>query len=96
MEKYDLMMIEMVLRWMVYYLGLRVKNGNDGILIGILSVDQLKNNLDNLEKGLLLEEVVKVLDEVWQVSKVDLVLYWYGDLEYGYDIQKVLFGQGVK
>lgn len=95
-EKHGLTMIETALRWTVHHSGLKVKDGNDGILIGISSVEQLKGNLDNLEKGPLPEEVVKVLDEAWQVSKADSTNYWHGDLEYGYDTQKVLFGQGAK
>lgn len=95
-EKHGLTMIETALRWTVHHSGLRVKNGNDGILIGISSVEQLENNLDNLEKGPLPDEVVQVLDEAWQVSKADSAPYWHGELEYTYDVQKALFGADAK
>ncbi|KAH7325880.1 NADP-dependent oxidoreductase domain-containing protein [Stachybotrys elegans] len=95
-EKHNLTMIETALRWMVHHSKLRVKDGNDGILIGVSSVDQLENNLDNLEKGPLPEEVVQALDEAWQISKADSTNYWHGDLEYGYNTYEALFGAGAK
>lgn len=95
-EKHGLTLIETALRWTVHHSALRIKDGNDGIIIGVSSVAQLENNLDNLEKGPLPEEVVQALDEAWQVSKADSVQYWHGDLEYGYNTQEVLFGAGAK
>lgn len=95
-EKHGLTMIETALRWTVHHSGLKIKDGNDGILIGVSSVAQLEDNLNNLEKGPLPEEVVAALDEAWQVSKGESVPYWHGDLEYTYDTQKALFGPGAK
>lgn len=95
-EKVGIMFIEVVLRWVVYYLVLNIKVGNDGVIIGVSSYEQLNGNLMDLEKGLLLEEVVKVFDEVWKVNKVDMVNYWYGEVKYGYDMREVFFGVGVK
>lgn len=94
--KHDLTMIETALRWMVHHSKLRVKDGNDGILIGISSVEQLENNLDNLEKGPLPEDVVQALDQAWEISKADSTNYWHGELEYGYNTHQALFGQGAK
>lgn len=95
-DKHGLTMIETALRWMVHHSALKVKGGNDGILIGVSSVEQLGDNLDNLEKGPLPDDVVKALDEAWQVSKADSANYWHGDLEYGYDAREALFGPGAK
>lgn len=95
-EKHGLSMIETALRWTVHHSKLKIKDGNDGILIGISSVAQLEDNLTNLEKGPLPEEVVAALDEAWQVSKADSTEYWHGDLTYSYDTQKALFGEGAK
>jgi len=95
-EKHGLTMIETALRWMVHHSALKIKDGNDGVLIGISSVAQLENNLDNLEKGPLPDEVVKALDEAWHISKADSANYWHGDLEYSYDTKKALFGEGAK
>ena len=75
---------------------LRVKDGNDGILIGVSSVEQLENNLDNLEKGPLPADVVEALDQAWAVSKADSANYWHGDVEYGYNTHEALFAGGAK
>lgn len=48
---------------------LRIKGGNDGIIIGVSSLDQLNSNLTDLEKGPLPQEVVEKLDEAWDIVK---------------------------
>ncbi|KAI9167781.1 Aflatoxin B1 aldehyde reductase member 2 [Paramyrothecium foliicola] len=95
-DKHGLTMIETALRWTVHHSDLRIKDGNDGILIGVSSVAQLENNLDNLEKGPLPEEVVQALDQAWQVSKADSTPYWHGELTYGYNPHEAIFGAGSK
>ncbi|KAI1501316.1 aldo/keto reductase [Biscogniauxia marginata] len=97
LEKHPgLTVIETALRWTVHHSQLRVKNGNDGILIGVSSYDQLVNNLDNLEKGPLPEDVVQALDQAWLIAKADAPNYWHKDLVYTYDTRQALFGAGAK
>ncbi|KAJ3472099.1 hypothetical protein NLG97_g11288 [Lecanicillium saksenae] len=81
---------------MVHHSGLRVIGGNDGIIVGVSSVEQLENNLDNIEKGPLPEEVVKALDQAWEASKQDAPPYWHGTLEYTYNTDEALFTPGSK
>ncbi|KAK7733009.1 hypothetical protein SLS53_008338 [Cytospora paraplurivora] len=95
-EKHGLSLVETALRWVVHHSELKVKDGNDGVIIGVSSADQLGNNLDALEKGPLPEDVVKSLDEAWRISKVDTVHYWHGEIEYHYDPKQVLFAPGAK
>ncbi|ESA42723.1 hypothetical protein GE21DRAFT_8442 [Neurospora crassa] len=95
-EKAGLTMIETALRWMVHHSALKIKDGNDGVIIGVSSIDQLDSNLTDLEKGPLPEEVVKALDEAWKIAKVDTVNYWHGTVEYGYDVREALFGKNAK
>ncbi|KAK1830832.1 NADP-dependent oxidoreductase domain-containing protein [Podospora conica] len=95
-EGAGLSMVETALRWVVHHSGLKVKGGNDGVIIGVSSVQQLEENLDHLEKGPLPEEVVKALDEAWLISKPDAVNYWHKELKYGYDTREALFGEGAK
>lgn len=96
-EKHDdLSMIETALRWVVHHSALNIKDGNDGVLIGISSVPQLEDNLDHLEKGPLPEDVVQALDQAWQVAKADSTNYWHLDLKYTYDTKDVLFAPGAK
>ncbi|KAH6627241.1 NADP-dependent oxidoreductase domain-containing protein [Chaetomium sp. MPI-SDFR-AT-0129] len=100
-----LTMIETALRWAVHHSALRVggvsstgveEKGNDGVIVGVSSVEQLDANLTALEKGPLPEAVVKALDEAWAVSKADTAPYWHLDVKYGYDTQEVLFGEKAK
>jgi aflatoxin B1 aldehyde reductase len=95
-EKHGLSMIETALRWTVHHSGLRIKDGNDAVLMGVSSVEQLENNLDNLEKGPLPDEVVQALDEAWIKCKANSVEYWHGELKYAYDTHDALFAAGSK
>lgn len=95
-SKAGLSMIETALRWTVHHSQLRIKDGNDGIIIGVSNLDQLQDNLDNIEKGPLPDDVVKALDQAWHVSKADAANYWHGDLTYTYDTQEALFGKDAK
>lgn len=95
-EKHGITMIETALRWMVHHSKLKVVDGSDGIIIGVASVEQLKTNLDCLEKGPLPEDVVEAAEQAWQISKGDSANYWIGDVEYTYDTIDALFGPGAK
>lgn len=78
----------------MHHSALNVKDdGGDGIIIGVSSKAQLESNLKDLEKGPLDKEVVDVLDEAWGISKAQSPPYWHGELKYGYDTQKALFGK---
>ena len=95
-DKAGLSLIETALRWVVHHSALKIKDGNDGIIIGVSSIEQLDENLTHLEKGPLPDEVVKALDEAWFISKADAVPYWHKDLEYSYDTKEALFAAGAK
>ncbi|KAK4121236.1 Aldo/keto reductase [Parathielavia appendiculata] len=91
-DKAGLTMIETALRWVVHHSALKVKDGNDGIIIGVSRIEQLDQNLTHLEKGPLPDDVVKALDEAWYISKQDTAPYWHKELEYTYDTRQALFG----
>lgn len=95
-EQHGLTMVETALRWMVHHSKLKIKNGNDGILIGASSAAQLESNLSDLEKGPLPDEVVQALDQAWAYAKADTTNYWHGELEYAYDTREAVFGAGAK
>lgn len=95
-ESHGLTLVETALRWVAHHSQLRVQDGNDGVIIGVSSLEQLAANLDALEKGPLPEEVVKSLDEAWSISKADSVHYWHGEVKYQYDPKQVLFAPGAK
>ncbi|KAI4591682.1 hypothetical protein KJ359_012707 [Pestalotiopsis sp. 9143b] len=87
-----LTLIETALRWTVHHSALNIKNGgNDGVIIGISSLEQLDGNLDNLEKGPLPTDVVDAIDKAWLISKAEAPNYWHKDLVYKYDTVQALF-----
>ena len=66
-ESMNLSLLGASLRWMKHHSGL---NGKDGIIIGASNVHHLEENLRELEKGPLPEEMVKAFDEAWEHVKV--------------------------
>lgn len=97
-ERHGLTMIETALRWCVHHSSLRTraKGGNDGVIIGVSSHEQLVGNLDNLEKGPLPDDLVQALDTAWTIAKPGATDYWHKSLEYKYDVREALFGAGKK
>jgi aflatoxin B1 aldehyde reductase len=84
---FSLSIVEASLRWLVHHSELRVaqeRAGNDGVIIGISSLEQLRDNLGYLEKGPLPDKVVEALDEAWHIVKANCPDYWHGELKYAY------------
>ena len=91
-QKHNLTLLETALRWCVHHSALKMENGGrDGVIIGVSSIGQLESNLTDLEKGPLPDEVVRVLDEAWLITKPTTPNYWLLDLKYTYDTQEALF-----
>ncbi|PKS07728.1 hypothetical protein jhhlp_006336 [Lomentospora prolificans] len=95
-KKNGLSMTETALRWLVHHSALNITDGNDGILIGASSLQQLESNLNDLEKGPLPDEVVEATDRAWAITQADAVPYYHKELKYGYNTQDVLFGANSK
>ncbi|PGH14597.1 hypothetical protein AJ79_02932 [Helicocarpus griseus UAMH5409] len=94
-QKHNLTLIETALRWLHHHSALKIEDRGrtrDGIIIGVSSFAQLQQNLADVEKGPLPEDVVKALDEAWLVAKPTTADYWHLDLKYTYDTTKELFG----
>ncbi|RMD44544.1 hypothetical protein DV735_g555, partial [Chaetothyriales sp. CBS 134920] len=75
-DRFGLTLLEVALRWCVHHSQLRVLDGNDGVILGVSSLRQLEENLNELEKGPLPDEVVQALDAAWQITKPSSALYW--------------------
>ena len=75
-DKLDLTLLEIAFRWLVHHSKLKVKDGNDGVVIGISSLSQLDSNLNNLEKGPLPDELVKAFDDAWNIAKAVVAPYF--------------------
>ncbi|KAI8992796.1 Aldo/keto reductase [Trametes punicea] len=63
-QKHNLTMAEIALRWISHH-SLMKREYGDAVLIGASSVKHIEQNLIDLEKGPLPEEVLQVLDEAW-------------------------------
>lgn len=93
-EKHNLTLLETAFRWLTHHSKLNIKDGgNDGIIVGVSSEQQLESNLADLEKGPLPDEVLKALDEAWAVTQPTTTNYWHLDLKYTYDTRKALFDE---
>ena len=75
-DKHRLTLLEIAFRWCFHHSKLKVTDGNDGVVIGVSSLSQLKMNLTELEKGPLPDEVVETLDLAWQITKASCESYW--------------------
>ncbi|KAJ7470565.1 Aldo/keto reductase [Mycena latifolia] len=67
-EKNKLTMAEVALRWISHH-SLMSRDHGDSVLIGASSLDHIEQNLKDLEKGPLPDEVLKALDEAWMTVK---------------------------
>ncbi|KAK0659570.1 Aflatoxin B1 aldehyde reductase member 2 [Lasiodiplodia hormozganensis] len=91
-KKHNLTMLETAFRWLTHHSALNIKDGgNDGVIIGVSSFEQLQGNLSEFGKGPLPDEVLKALDEAWLAAKPTTPNYWHLDLVYTYDTRKALF-----
>ncbi|KAF2774297.1 aflatoxin B1 aldehyde reductase member 2 [Teratosphaeria nubilosa] len=88
--KHNLTLLETAFRWLTNHSQLRIKDGNDGIIIGVSSEAQLEQNLKDLEKGPLPEEVLQALDTAWLVAKPTTANYWHGEIDYKYNTREAL------
>lgn len=83
-KHHNLTLIETALRWCVHHSQLSLAGnkdkkgglGNDGIILGISSYDQLVSNIEDCEKGPLPDDVVKALDMGWEKARGEAVTYW--------------------
>lgn len=69
-EKHGLTMAEVALRWMTHH-SLLGKQYPDAILIGASSTKHIEQNMKDLEKGFLPEDIVKALDQAWDSQDID-------------------------
>ena len=72
-KEHNLTLIESALRWMVHHSDL---GPNDAIIIGASSLHHLEDNLKDLEKGPLPQEVLEAFDAAWEHVKVTCPSYF--------------------
>ncbi|KZV72566.1 Aldo/keto reductase [Peniophora sp. CONT] len=75
-EKHGLTLAEVALRWMSHHSLLKRELG-DAVIIGASSTKHLEQNLIDLEKGPLPEDVQQALDEAWTSVMPIAANYWH-------------------
>ncbi|KAJ5757209.1 aldo/keto reductase [Penicillium nucicola] len=75
-EKHDLSVPECAFRWLVHHSQLNSSHG-DALIIGASSVVQLENNLADIEKDTLPDDVLQALEEAWQYIQNPVRKYWH-------------------
>ncbi|EKM52788.1 uncharacterized protein PHACADRAFT_261417 [Phanerochaete carnosa HHB-10118-sp] len=75
-KKHNLTLAEVALRWVSHHSLMKREHG-DAIIIGASSLNHIEQNLIDLEKGSLPEEVLKVLDQAWEVVKPVATNYFH-------------------
>ncbi|KAF8211060.1 Aldo/keto reductase [Mycena galopus ATCC 62051] len=73
---HGLTMAEVALRWISHHSLLRREHG-DAVLIGASSLEHIEQNLIDLEKGPLPDEVVAALDTAWESVKPHASNYYH-------------------
>lgn len=75
-KKHGLTEAECALRWMTHHSLLKREHG-DAVIIGASSTKHLEENLIDLEKGPLPDDVVEALDQGWEKTKSVSGKYWH-------------------
>jgi aflatoxin B1 aldehyde reductase len=77
-KKHNIPLIEVGLRWCIHHSKLRpaCNGGDDGLILGVSSFDQLVQNVEACEKGSLPSKVVEALDHGWERTRGDAATYW--------------------
>ncbi|KAJ7902491.1 Aldo/keto reductase [Mycena leptocephala] len=73
---HGLTMAEVALRWVSHHSLMRREFG-DSVLIGASSLTHIEQNLIDLEKGPLPDEVVAALDAAWEMVKPTAAVYYH-------------------
>ncbi|KAF9092852.1 hypothetical protein BGX23_003885 [Mortierella sp. AD031] len=77
-QEHKLTLVEATLRWMSHHSGL---NTQDGIIIGVGSIQHLEQNLIDLDKGPLPKDVVEAFDAAWAHVKVACPRYFKNEAD---------------
>lgn len=75
-KKNNLSLGEIALRWLVHHSTLDKQYG-DAIIVGASSLKHLQENLEDLEKGPLPEDVQEACQKAWMVTKSVAPKYWH-------------------
>ena len=75
-DKHGLTLAEVALRWMEHHSTMEKEFG-DEIIVGTSSVKHLEEDLEDLEKGPLPEDVLEALEKAWAKTRGVTPKYWH-------------------
>jgi len=75
-NSHELTLPEVALRWLSHHSVLKREYG-DAVIIGASSLKHIEQNLLDLEKPPLPEDVVKAIDEAYELVKANAANYWH-------------------
>ncbi|THG98238.1 hypothetical protein EW026_g3918 [Hermanssonia centrifuga] len=75
-SKHNLTLAEVALRWISHHSLLKREYG-DAVIIGASSLNHIEQNLVDLEKGPLPDDIVETLDEAWSSVKAHSTKYFH-------------------
>jgi aflatoxin B1 aldehyde reductase len=75
-DKHGLTIAEIAMRWLEHHSQLKHQSG-DAIIVGASSLKHLEENLADLEKETLPEDVVTALEKAWLIAKPVAPRYWH-------------------
>lgn len=73
--EYNINIVEASYRWLAYHSMLNGKRG-DAIIVGASRISQLKQNMETLQKGVLPQEIVKAMEDAWEVCRTEAPEYF--------------------
>ena len=73
-QSHKISMAEAALRWLKHH-SLMSGANNDGIIIGVSSMEHLKANLQASEAAELPKAIIEAYDKAWEITKIDCPLY---------------------
>lgn len=76
MKKHGLTEAEYAMRWLSHHSEMKLEAG-DAVIIGASNIEHAKENLVDLEKGPLPEDVVEAMNEAWMKVKAVSPKYWH-------------------
>ncbi|THU83277.1 Aldo/keto reductase [Dendrothele bispora CBS 962.96] len=74
-EEHNLTLTEIALRWVTHHSALKREYG-DAVIIGASSAQQIEQNMIDLDKGPLPNEVIEAVDAAWEVARPFATKYY--------------------
>ncbi len=74
-DEYGISITEATFRWLSFHSMLNTNRG-DGIILGASKIEHIHQNIEYVNNGPLPEEIVKTINETWNITKQDAPIYF--------------------